>query len=287
MAIQVVKANVLGFCFGVRRAVELAEKALLENPEKNVYSLGPLIHNQIALKNLCDKGMIIVNEDEIARIKNESVVIIRAHGCSPDILRELEKKSCLIVDATCPRVKNSQKIVEKKTNDDAFVILTGDSNHGEVKGIAGFAKDNFALIQNADEAEKFVLPADVKSVVLLSQTTFNVSEFENVSKILTKKIPSLEIINSICPATKERQEALFDLCDSVDGIIVIGGKNSANTIRLFKIAQQNCKNVIHVESACEIPHEFFALEKVGITAGASTPDEIIQEVYASLLNCQL
>ena len=88
MAIQVVKANVLGFCFGVRRAVELAEKALLENPEKNVYSLGPLIHNQIALKNLCDKGMIIVNEDEIARIKNESVVIIRAHGCSPDILRE-------------------------------------------------------------------------------------------------------------------------------------------------------------------------------------------------------
>jgi 4-hydroxy-3-methylbut-2-enyl diphosphate reductase len=277
---KVVKSEILGFCFGVRRAVDLAKKALVENNQKKVYSLGPLIHNEFVLDNLKNQGLIIVEENEIEKIEDESVVIIRAHGVSPEVINQLSKKKCVIVDATCPRVKCSQKIVEK--NSDSKIFLTGDSNHGEVKGIAGYAKNDFYLIKNEEDAIKVVFENDEKSI-LLSQTTFSKKEYEKIQKILIEKNPEIKVFNTICSATKERQDSLVELCQIVEAVVVIGGKNSANTIRLYQIAKDNCKNVYHIECEEELPKEVFDFKTVGITAGASTPDELINAIENKLV----
>lgn len=283
---EILKADILGFCFGVRRAVELAYKALDENKNQKVYSLGPLIHNEIVLNKLESKGLSILSEDDLQTIEPESVIIIRAHGVSPEVLHKIESKKCKIIDATCPRVKASQKIVQKYSADKIPVILTGDKNHGEVKGIAGYASENFILIENSDDAKTMINKGvfnKLKSVFVLSQTTFSLSEFEKITDLLKKEIPEVIIQNTICSATKERQEALLKLCKEVDGVLVIGGKSSANTIRLFNIAQKNCKYALHVQSSDELTEEIRKMNRIGITAGASTPDEIIEEVEHNLM----
>lgn len=278
---EIKRASVLGFCFGVRRAVELAEKALAENNGKTVYSLGPLIHNETALKILGEKGLQTIEEYNIDSIPQGSTVIIRAHGVSLKVISILEDKNCTIIDATCPRVKASQKMVEKYTSNNDYVVLTGDKNHGEVIGIQGYAGKNFSVIQNYEEAEKFNLP-DENNIILLSQTTYSPTEFSKIEALFQKKFTNLAVMNTICPATNERQNALFELCSQVEGILVIGGKNSANTKRLYQTAAANCKNAAHIQSVNDIPENFFHLSKIGITAGASTPDQIIESVEKAL-----
>lgn len=276
---EIIRASVLGFCFGVRRAVEQAEIALKENPGKKVYSLGPLIHNEVVLNDLSSKGLLIVNENEIDRIEDSSIVIIRAHGVEPSIEAQLNQKNCKIINATCPRVTASQKMVSKYKNENDFVILTGDKNHGEVISIAGYAGKNFYLIQNLEEAEKLDFDVGENSnIVLMSQTTFSVNQFEKIKDCLSSRFSNLQVLSTICPATKERQDSLIELCQMVDGILIIGGKNSANTKRLFELAQKNCKKAAYIQSALEIPEDFYSLNKIGITAGASTPDQLICEV---------
>ena len=279
---KIIRASVLGFCFGVRRAVELAEKALAENPGKKVYSLGPLIHNENALRSLEEKGLHIVDESEIEDLEKGSVVIIRAHGVAPSVTDALEKRGCVIIDATCPRVKASQKMVERYSSQNDYVVLTGDRNHGEVIGIAGYAGENFSQIQDFEEAKNFEISGSEsvseKNVILLSQTTYSPKEFEKIENLFRQKFHNIAVMNTICPATNERQQALLELCQQVEGVLVVGGKNSANTKRLYQTAAANCKLAAHIQSASEIPEEFFALDKVGITAGASTPDSIIKDV---------
>lgn len=281
---KIIQADVLGFCFGVRRAVELAQKALEEQKSfsKKVYSLGPLIHNEAALKMLSEQGLIVVENDSpehINSIENGSVVIIRAHGVTPFVINTLQKKNCVIVDATCPRVKASQKMVEKYTSENDYVILTGDKNHGEVIGIAGYAGKNFIQIQSKLEAEELdTSDFSNGNVILLSQTTFSANEFNAIEEILRNKLNNLIVMNTICPATNERQEALIKLCKEVDGVLIIGGKNSSNTKRLFQTATQHCLKAAHIQTKDDIPKEFFKLEKIGISAGASTPDEIIDDI---------
>ena len=280
---EIIRASVLGFCFGVRRAVELAEKALSENPGKKVYSLGPLIHNENALSALEEKGLHILEESDIAELEEGSVVIIRAHGVAPSVTDALEKRGCKIIDATCPRVKASQKMVERYSSENDYVVLTGDINHGEVIGIAGYAGENFSQIQDYEEAERFnIKDGDNKNVILLSQTTYSPKEFEKIENLFKSKFHNLAVMNTICPATNERQEALLELCGLVDGVLVVGGKNSANTKRLYQTAAANCKLAAHIQSAADIPQEFLNLKTIGITAGASTPDEIIEDVERKL-----
>ena len=280
---EIIRASVLGFCFGVRRAVELAEKALSENPGKKVYSLGPLIHNENALSALEEKGLHILEESDIAELEEGSVVIIRAHGVAPCVTDALEKRGCKIIDATCPRVKASQKMVERYSSENDYVVLTGDINHGEVIGIAGYAGENFSQIQDYEEAENFEIPgSEVKNVILLSQTTYSPKEFEKIENLFKSKFHNLAVMNTICPATSERQQALLELCSQVEGVLVVGGKNSANTKRLYQTATANCKLAVHIQSAADIPQEFFNLKTIGITAGASTPDEIIEDVERKL-----
>ncbi len=196
----------------------------------------------------------------------------------------LESKKCKIIDATCPRVKASQKIVERYSNDADYVVLTGDKNHGEVIGIAGYAGKNFSLIQDYKEAEGFVLDdSDSKNIILLSQTTYSPKEFLRIEQLFKKRYKNLAVMNTICPATNERQTALLELCKNVDGVLVVGGKNSANTKRLYQTAAANCKYAAHIQTAAEIPELFLKLKKIGITAGASTPDLIIESVENALL----
>lgn len=281
---NVIKASVLGFCFGVRRAVDLAETALNENQGLPVYSLGPLIHNETALKSLENKGLHIVEEDNISSIPDGAKVIIRAHGVTPFVIAKLEEKKCQIIDATCPRVKASQKMVERYSHDSDFVILTGDKNHGEVIGISGYAGENFRLVQNLTEAEALQIPeSDKKNIILLSQTTYSPSEFSKIEELYKSRFTNCAVMNTICPATNERQQALLDLCKKVEGVLVIGGKNSANTKRLYQTASENCKYAAHIQSADDISPKFFHLNSIGITAGASTPDNIIEEIEISLL----
>ena len=280
---KIIRASVLGFCFGVRRAVELAEKALAENPGKKVYSLGPLIHNENALRALEVKGLHILEEEDIAGLEEGSVVIIRAHGVAPSVTDALEKRGCQIIDATCPRVKASQKMVERYSSENDYVVLTGDRNHGEVIGIAGYAGENFSQIQDFEEAKNFEIPgSQEKNVILLSQTTYSPKEFEKIENLFRQKFHNLAVMNAICPATNERQEALLELCGLVDGVLVVGGRNSANTKRLYQTAAANCQHAAHIQSAADIPQEFFNLKTIGITAGASTPDEIIEGVALAL-----
>lgn len=282
---QVIRSDVMGFCFGVRRAVEWAQKALSENSQNKVYSLGPLIHNESVLRALGQEGLKTVESDDVEAIPSGAVVIIRAHGVPPSLVKKLEEKGCKIVDATCPRVKASQKMVERYSSDDDYVVLAGDRNHGEVIAIAGYAGKNFCQIQNYEEAKYFKIPdVENKHVVLLGQTTYSPVEFEKITNLFKSEFKNLDVMNTICPATNERQNALLELCKKVDGVLVIGGKMSANTKRLYQTASEHCKYAAHIQTAADIPEEFFSLEKVGITAGASTPDEIIDQVEAALLH---
>ena len=279
---KIIRAKVLGFCFGVRRAVDLAEEAL-KNTSGHVYSLGPLIHNEAALADLQARGLCTVEESQINTIPDGSTVIIRAHGVAPRVTSVLEIKGCRIIDATCPRVKASQKMVERYTSANDFVIITGDKNHGEMIGIAGFAGKNFIQIQNEEEARALNIPdSDKINVILMSQTTYSIKEFQKIQEILTSKFKNITVMNTICPATSERQTALQELCTQVEGVLVIGGKSSANTRRLYQIAADNCKHAVHIQGPSDIPQEFFKLKSVGITAGASTPDVIIDEVENGL-----
>ena len=284
---EIIEANVLGFCMGVKNAINKAQKALEEYKDKKVYTLGPLIHNSVVLENLTKNGLIILKENEIDSVENKSVVVIRAHGVSPKVENQLKEKDCIIINATCPRVTLSQKQAQKYSELGYIVVLAGDKDHGEVEGIAGFAGDNFRLIRNVEDAKAFKID-EVKSksqkVVLLSQSTFSSKEFEEITSILKDKINDIEVLNTICPATKERQDALEELCPKVEGLLVIGGRNSANTQRLFKKAQSRVKIAALVERSQEIPEDFFKLNKIGITAGASTPDEVIKECENTLNN---
>ncbi|MBQ9495189.1 MAG: 4-hydroxy-3-methylbut-2-enyl diphosphate reductase [Treponema sp.] len=273
----VIRSDVLGFCFGVRHAVDEADKALSQTVGKKIYTLGPLIHNQTVLNALAQKGLCMLDENGAADVENGSVVLVRAHGAAPEVIETLEKKQCAIVNATCTRVTASQKLAAEYAANDFTVIFAGDEKHGEVASIAGYAKKHFVLVQSQSEASALELSEDAKAV-LLAQTTFSESEFKKIAKLLINKCPSLVVVNTICPATKARQNALAKLCPIVDGVLVIGGKSSANTKRLLLAARAYGCRAHLIECASEIPVEYFAMKTVGITAGASTPDAVIDEV---------
>lgn len=277
---EVIKADVLGYCFGVRRAVDAANEALeSKNSSQSVYSLGPLIHNPTVLNTLHSKGLQILNTENISSIEENALVVIRAHGTSPEILKALEKKGARIVDATCPRVHSSQNLAAKAGEQGIPVIIAGDRNHGEVTGIAAFAGKNVIVIETVEEAQAL---EEMEEALFLSQTTFSMELFTRMKEILSKKITRLQVVSSICPATRERQEALRNLEGRADGILVIGGKESANTRRLFETASSICSKTALIEDEKEIPEDFFGLKRVALTAGASTPDSVIEKVELRL-----
>ncbi|MBQ9238528.1 MAG: 4-hydroxy-3-methylbut-2-enyl diphosphate reductase [Treponema sp.] len=276
----VIRADVLGYCMGVRRAVDLAERAVAAGG--TVLSLGPLIHNAVALMELEQRGLSVVPADALAAVPRNSTVVIRAHGVPPAVPQALSERSCTVVDATCPFVMRSQKIAVRFSEDGWTVILAGQKNHGEVIGIAGYAGERFILVQNRAEAALLPPGGDGERAVLLAQSTFPAEEFRGIADVVKKKYAVLRVIDTLCAATYDRQESLKRLCPLVDGVLVIGGKLSANTAQLFATAQLCCRYAALIETAAEIPPVFFSLETVGLSAGASTPDSVIDAVERRL-----
>ncbi len=280
----IIRAEIMGYCMGVRRAVEAAEMALLDSPLRPVYTYGPLIHNPQALDRLARSGVVVIGAEGAAGVPipddfGGRTVVIRAHGIPPAERAELEARHAIIVDATCPRVLSSQKRAKSYYERGYAVFLAGDRDHGEISGIAGYAPD-CVVLEDRSDAEG--LAAYPERAVLISQTTIKQSEYDAIAAVLSRKVRDLTVLSTICPATSERQAALEALSRLADGILVIGGKNSANTRRLFNTALELVGKAWHIETPDEIPDEVFELARVGITAGASTPDEVIDSVEQAL-----
>ena len=291
----------MGFCAGVRRAVNYAESALEKNKTGQVYTLGPLIHNPVALADFERRGIKILSEENISAVKKEDTVVIRAHGVKPEVYQALISSGAEVLNGTCPIVQSNQKKCAEYASKGYTIFFTGDTHHGEVIGIEGAARKgaedsglklNFFLVKDKNESEEVIQilkagnNSDVTSspVVLLSQTTFSISVFDEIEQVLSRHYSNLEVLKTICPATHERQNSLVELCKKVDGVIVIGGKSSANTNRLLATALKLCRYAVLIESAEEIPDIFFTFGTVGLTAGASTPDKVIEEVESKLCN---
>lgn len=280
------RAQVLGYCMGVRRAVDAVYRALADYPDKTVYTYGPLIHNPVTMRLLEAKGVHIVNPDEELKpqIIPQSPIIIRAHGISPQKRQELIDCGAIIIDATCPKVIASQFKAAQYSQKGYTVILAGDKNHGELIGIRGhvLSVPNGKCITVQTAAETETLQDDGAPTVLIAQTTIKREEYRAIADILHKKIAHLTVLETICSATDERQEALLELVKEVDAILVIGGSNSANTRRLLQTAVDSGKPAWLAETAADIPSEVCCYHTIGLAAGASTPDSSIDTIEAIL-----
>ncbi|SHK17916.1 4-hydroxy-3-methylbut-2-enyl diphosphate reductase [Thermocrinis minervae] len=273
---EIIIAEHAGFCFGVKRAIRLAEESAKE-AEGNVYTEGPLIHNPQEVRRLEALGVKVLNGNTL---KGGDTIIIRSHGIPPKRERELLSKGIKIVDATCPYVKAVHEAVQKLSKEGYFVVIVGEKNHPEVIGTLGYLEEvgGVGTVVESKEDLKDVLGKEKVGVV--AQTTQNEQFFKEVVGEIALWCKELKVINTICNATSERQEDVYKLAGNVDVMIIVGGKNSGNTRRLYEISKALNPKSYHVETAEELQKEWFeGVKRVGITAGASTPDWIIQEVY--------
>jgi len=296
----VIRADVLGFCMGVRRAVDLttAEVKRAEKNGSSVYTLGQLIHNQRVLGELRVLGVRAAGE--LPENGENSSVIIRAHGISPVIEKKIRQSNYHVVDATCPNVKSNQLKARELIRAGYSLFIAGDANHAEITGILGYAQD--ADAQDADAqmsfcetagsaeeagkaAEKLYSKNNNAKTAIIAQTTICEEEFYSIRDAVKKYFPLLETVNTICAATKDRQNALRGLLNQADAVIIAGGKESANTLRLLAIANDSGKPCALCESAADIPAQYFcSFEKIGLCAGASTPGAVIDEIEQALQN---
>ncbi|MGB9721141.1 MAG: 4-hydroxy-3-methylbut-2-enyl diphosphate reductase [bacterium] len=269
---KIYRAKHSGFCFGVKRAIRMSMDAARKR--HLVYSFGPLIHNRDFVANLEQKGIRII--DKIEDIKDrKSTVIIRSHGIRPSLLRRLKDKGVNIIDATCPKVRRAQRYVERLVKEGYFVIIVGEKDHPEVKGLLGYAGKNSAIYSDG-------LELNHKKIGVVPQTTLDLDHFYSAVKDLLSKITEMKIYNTICDETILRINEALSIAQKVDLMIVIGGKNSANTTRLYQICK-SIKPSYHVESISDIKKDWFVnVGSIGITAGASTPDEQIQRIVQYL-----
>ena len=274
---EVIKAKTAGFCFGVKRAVDTVYEQV-DSCEGAIYTYGPIIHNEEVVKDMESKGVIVIRSEEELDSLAEGTVIIRSHGVEKRIYDKLEKKGIRIVDATCPFVKKIHKIVSKESAQGAHIVIIGNPEHPEVQGIRGWAGENVSVVQDAEAAEKIEFDKNVK-ICVVSQTTFNYNKFKDLVEIIKKKSYDVSVLNTICNATKERQTEAERIAETVDAMIVIGDKHSSNTQKLFEICRKACNNTYYIQTLDDLNlNQLGSVETVGITAGASTPNNIIEEV---------
>jgi 4-hydroxy-3-methylbut-2-enyl diphosphate reductase len=259
-----------GFCFGVKRSIELVEKTLGEKTE--VYTLGPIIHNPQEVKRLKEKGVRVLNDIDCVK---SGCIILRTHGISLELHNRLEKdKAISVIDATCPFVKKAQNIVKNLSSQETTIIIVGEKSHPEVEALVSYGAGKCIVIENPKEAFEFKGKGELN---IVSQTTQTTQNFDIIVKIIKKRF-KVNIYNTICKATIERQKAAQELAKSADLMIVIGGRNSGNTTRLAEICKAQTKTY-HIETVNEIDNKWFEnVSIVGLTAGASTPNSIIKSV---------
>ena len=275
---EITVAKSAGFCFGVQRAVDSVYKELEENSGK-IYTFGPIIHNEQVVEDLNKKGIEVIDTVEQLKEIKEGTVVIRSHGVAKEIYDVLEQQKLKMVDATCPFVKKIHNIVLDESNNGKTIIIIGNDNHPEVEGIKGWVNGEVIVINKEEQIEKLSLPEQTKACIV-SQTTFNHNKFKYLVEIIRKKGYDITVVNTICNATHVRQVEAQKISSKVDGMIVIGGKNSSNTQKLYDICRNECENTFYVQTVKDLNlHELKSLKSIGITAGASTPKNIIEEVH--------
>ncbi len=271
-------AKTAGFCFGVRRAVDTVYEQVDKCDGEKIYTYGPIIHNEEVVKDLRNKGVEVLNTLEELKTLTEGIVIIRSHGVSKEVYEILEERGVKCVDATCPFVKKIHKIVEKESAEGKHIIIIGDAKHPEVQGIMGWAGDKVSVIKTEEEANDYFAPKNAE-ICIVAQTTFNYNKFKYLVEIISKKSYNISVLNTICSATKERQTEAESIANEVDAMIVIGDKHSSNTQKLFEICSNACNNTYYIQTLEDLNmNQLKSVKTVGITAGASTPKNIIEEV---------
>ena len=279
---QVKVAKSAGFCFGVKRAVEMVYKEA--ETGKKVYTLGPIIHNEQVVQDLEQKGVRVIDTPEELSKAEDATVIIRSHGISADVYHQLEDKKVRIVDATCPFVSKIHRIVEKKYQEGSCIVIVGNANHPEVEGINGWCNGAATVIGSVSEAENYS-QEPARKLCVVAQTTFNYKKFKDIVDIFSKKSYDINVMNTICNATEERQTEAAAIAGDSDAMIVIGGKHSSNTQKLYEICKNVCPDTHFIQTLDDLDlKQFQSFRSVGITAGASTPNTIIKEVQSYVRN---
>lgn len=276
MKVDVAKSA--GFCFGVERAVNSVYSEI-EKTDGAIYTFGPIIHNEQVVMDLESKGVKVINEIEKLKTIKNGTVIIRSHGIPKAIYDILEKNEVNIVDATCPFVKKIHNIVKAESKNGKKIIIIGNDNHPEVEGIKGWVNGEAIVINEAEQIEKMQLAEDSK-VCIVSQTTFNHNKFKYLVEIIEKKGYDINVVNTICNATHVRQIEAKEISSKVEAMIVIGGRHSSNTQKLYDICKNECNNTYYIQTVDDLDLcELQSFKSIGITAGASTPKNIIEEVH--------
>ena len=278
---EVIVAKTAGFCFGVKRAVEQVYEQI-EKAERPVYTFGPIIHNEQVVEDLAQKGVRVIDTEEKLEAVRDAIVIIRSHGVGKHIYDLLEQNGVTVVDATCPFVKKIHRIVQEQQAAGRRVIIVGNPDHPEVQGIRGWGDEGTLVVENADQIEN--LPVSTKDkLCVVAQTTFNYNKFQDLVEKFEKKGYDILVLNTICNATQERQVEAKRIASEVDAMIVIGGRNSSNTQKLYEICRKECKNTYFIQTLGDFnPECVNSVRSVGITAGASTPNQIIEEVHTNV-----
>ena len=272
-------AKTAGFCFGVKRAVDTVYQQIEQYRGEKIFTYGPVIHNEEVIKDLRSHGVEVLNDEEELKTADADVVVIRSHGVAKYIYDILEERGITCVDATCPFVKKIHKIVAEKSAEGSYIVIVGNGEHPEVQGIRGWAGEQVTVVQTQEDAERFELPDKDQKVCIVAQTTFNYNKFKELVEIISKKRYDIIVLNTICNATKERQTEARQIAARVDAMVVIGDKRSSNTQKLFEICKEECLNTYYIQTLDDLDiNQLRSVESVGITAGASTPNKIIEEV---------
>ena len=280
---QVKVAKSAGFCFGVQRAVDTVYEQV-EKGIRPIYTYGPIIHNEVVVQDLEEKGVRVLDSKEELEALTEGTVIIRSHGVGREIYDLIQEKGLICVDATCPVVKKIHRTVEKESAAGRQIIIIGNDKHPEVEGIKGWCHTPAIVVESSEQAEALEL-AENSSVCIVSQTTFNYKKFQDLVEILDKKRYDRVVVNTICNATEERQTEARQIADEADAMIVIGGSHSSNTQKLFEICRKECENTYYIQTVDDLNLGVLrSTGLVGITAGASTPKKIIEEVQKRCQN---
>lgn len=299
---KIIKADVLGFCSGVKLAMNTAIRMREENPTIDIFTFGELIHNGDAIKFLESKNIFALKKEKallpLPKYK-DAIIVVCAHGIEVKDMKVLKENFFKVMDATCPHVLQSQKKAQSFVNKNYKVILVGEKNHQEVLSIKscidGIKGSNCVFIENQTHAQNLNIEKSDLPICLIGQTTLKKTEYESIAKIIEKKIQALfpknskeniseylQVLNTICPATQKRQQALTNLAKNCDAILVVGGKNSTNTNRLFQTASKLQPNSFLIENETEVPESILQFERIGISAGASTPDFVLKSVEEKL-----
>ena len=274
---NVILAESAGFCFGVQRAVDVVNKQI-EEGDGFLYTYGPIIHNEEVVKEFESHGVQVMDEDRIETYA-PGTVIIRSHGITKEVEEKLNANGHNVIDATCPFVKKIHRIVDEHSKNGEYIVVIGNPDHPEVRGIVGWINgDNYQVISDEASATDFSVNSDTE-ICIVSQTTFNHNKFQELVEIIKQKGYHIIVLNTICDATNKRQVEAAEIASKVDAMVVIGSKNSSNTQKLYEICKTRCNNTYYIQTADDFqPSGLSSIESVGITAGASTPNNIIEEV---------